>query len=83
MANLPIKKKYSIWQTLREGGFYRVFKCPDHPNMWGEEKKLTYKHNLITKIYVNIAEGNRHLGRYEFDNFDEALIAWEKVYGEK
>jgi hypothetical protein len=82
MANIPVKKKYTIWQTLREGGFYRVFNCPEYPNMWGEEKKLTYKHNLVTKIQVNIVKENAHLGSYQFDNFDEAVIAWAKVYGE-
>lgn len=50
--------------------------------MWGEEKKLTYKHNLVTKIQVNIVKENAHLGSYQFDNFDEAVIAWAKVYGE-
>lgn len=79
-----VKKKYTIWQTLKEGGFYRVFHFPDFPNMWGEEKKLTYKHNQINRIYVNIVvDENKHIGQRQFDDLNEAHSYWLKVYGQK
>lgn len=79
MANLPLKKKYTIWQTLRDGGFFRVFRCPDYPNLWGTEKKLTWKHNQVNRFFISLKEGNHILGNLEFDNAVEAIEKWEKL----
>lgn len=83
MANQPIKKKYTIWSTLKDQGYYRVFNCPQYPQMWGEEKKITYKHKATLKVTVNIVEGDWHLGAREFDNLIEAHQFWVKTYGQK
>lgn len=80
MANSPLKKKYTIWQTLRDGGFYRVFECPECKHLWGYEKKLTWKHNRVEKFIVGLYEGNHCFGNREFESMAEAYHFWVKTY---
>ena len=76
-----MKKKYTIWQSLQQKGYFRHFKCPDYPGLTGSEKRLTYKH-IETRIFF--VECKNQLGQttyLEFKDETEALYAWGKING--
>lgn len=83
MANQPVKKKYTIWQNLLDGGHFRVFKCPDYPGIWGTEKKLTYKHNQVTIFHVDLTDEKGFLTSNSFNSMIDAMSYWLEHSGKK
>jgi hypothetical protein len=76
-----VKKKYTIWQALKDQGYFRHFTAIDYPGLTGSEKRLTYKHVETRIFFVECLNQFGQKTYLEFKDETEALFAWGKING--